>query len=102
MAKEPLATDKDEDERRFPWPLVLGACVALAVIGIAAYKIFWTVDGKKRKAADAQTIDFVPPPPPPPPPASGDASSTLPPPLPPPDAGDPLRGLQQILRDAAQ
>ena len=41
-------------------------------------------------------------PPPPPPPASGDASSTLPPALPPPDAGDPLRGLQQILRDAAQ
>jgi hypothetical protein len=41
-------------------------------------------------------------PPPAPPPASADASSTLSPPLPPPDAGDPLRGLQQILRDAAQ
>ncbi|UCZ58086.1 hypothetical protein [Mycolicibacterium phocaicum] len=41
-------------------------------------------------------------PPPAPPPASGDASATLAPPLPPPDSGDPLRGLQQILRDAAQ
>ncbi|WP_285030733.1 hypothetical protein [Mycolicibacterium sp. lyk4-40-TYG-92] len=50
----------------------------------------------------------APPPPPPqapppaPPPVSGDATSTLPPPLPPPDATDPMQGLQQILRDAAQ
>jgi len=41
-------------------------------------------------------------PPPAPPPAAGSATSTPPPPLPPPDRGDPLRGLQQILRDAAQ
>jgi hypothetical protein len=57
--------------------------------------------------ADGQPPTAPPPPraeapPPAPPPVAGSATSTPPAPLLPPDSSDPLRGLQQILRDAAQ
>jgi len=62
------------------------------------------LDAKLTAAGQPPTVPPPPPPeltPPAPPPVAESATSTPPPPLPPPDRSDPLRGLQQILRDAA-